>query len=95
MSGQINGIRDPERPERWLVRPWPVDAGYRAVVGHFLVAYFHVDYGASRQLAYFRGYQAALAAAPTDELTCRMDWQWRDELIHCVAQCVADCEDKL
>lgn len=105
MCGQINdrqanadqpttGVRNPERPEWWLVRPWPPGAGFCAVVRHFLTAYFHIDRGVAHQLAYFRGYQAALAAAPTDELTLPGDRQWHDELVSCIADCVAVFENK-
>lgn len=30
------GVPDPERPDHWLVTPWPEGASYSTLVGHFL-----------------------------------------------------------
>lgn len=92
-----SGVRDPDDPGRWLVCPWPTTASFCDVVHHFLIAYvnrLHADSSAARQLAYFRSYEAALRSAPTHELTYAVDWQWRDELLACVARCVALHQEK-
>jgi hypothetical protein len=68
------GIPDPERPDLWLVCPWPARAGFCDVVRHFLMAYVYGLQGersVARQLAYFEGYAAALEAAPTHDLRLR------------------------
>ncbi len=86
------GIPDPDHPGRWLVWPWPVQASFCDVVRHFLRAYVPgllAERGVARQLAYFEGYAAALAVAPTHELTYAADWQWHDELAGCIGDCVA------
>jgi hypothetical protein len=85
------GILDPVRPDRWLVPPWPVDAGFGEVVQHFLTSFIWPlsnDSHPARQRAYFVGYQAALLAAPTDDLHRPGALEWRDELLRCVASCV-------
>lgn len=72
------GISDPERPDVWLVRPWPAGASFCEVVQHFLTAYVWRllgDTSTARQLAYFEGYEAALAVASTHELTYAADWR--------------------
>lgn len=92
ITDHTSGIRDPENADVWLVRPWPVDAGFCAVVRHFLTAYvwpLRGDQNTARQLAYFEGYQAALLAASTDELRDQAGLRWRDELLGCVGDCVA------
>jgi len=47
------------------------------------------DTSTARQLAYFEGYQAALNAAPLHELKHSTSWQWRDDLLGCIAECIA------
>jgi hypothetical protein len=91
------GIPDPDAPDRWLVRPWPVRSSFCEVVRHFLTAYVGRLEGAGtvRQLAYFEGCQAALEAAPTNELTHPTTWRWHDELLGCVEDCVTRFRDKL
>jgi hypothetical protein len=86
------GIPDPDDPGRWLVRPWPVSAGFCEVVRHFVMASFSGIYDSSstiRRLVYFEGYQAALSTASNHELTDPGAWQWHDELVGCIADCVA------
>lgn len=85
------GILDPVRPDRWLVPPWPVDAGFGAVVRHFLMSFpwpLSDDSHPARHQAYFADYQAALLAAPTDDLHGPGALERRDELLRCVARCV-------
>ncbi|MBB5158126.1 hypothetical protein [Saccharopolyspora phatthalungensis] len=94
MAGEainMTGIPDPGDPGRWLVRPWPANASFCEVVRHFLNAYVWrllQDTDVRRQLDYFSGYRAALENAPTYELTCAADWQWREELLAVVGRCV-------
>lgn len=84
------GIRDPENPDVWLVWPWPVEAGFCEVVRHFLSSVWPLfgDTNPVRRLAYCEGYQAALLAATTDKLSGPGTWEWRDELLSCVARSV-------
>lgn len=91
-----SGIRDPEDSGRWLVRPWPVRASFGEVVSHFMMAYAVKIQGGtiSHQLAYFQGYLAALQNAPADEPTHPSDCRRRDEMIACIADCLAVLEDK-
>lgn len=92
----VTGIRDPDDPDRWLVLPWPVEAGFCEVVRHFLPAHVRLlgDKNTARQLAYFEGYQAALLAASTDDLQHPTAWEWRDDLLRCTARCVAIYQGK-
>jgi hypothetical protein len=87
----VTGIRDPGDLGRWLVVPWPVTAGFCEVVRHFLPAHAGLlgDKRTDRQVAFFEGYQAALLAASTDDLRHPTAWHWRDELLGCLAECVA------
>jgi len=91
------GIPDPDRPALCLVYPWPVDATFGEVVHHFLMTYvlgLQSDSSVARQLAYFQGYQAALAVASTHELTGAAAWQWHDELLECIAAGVAVFQER-
>jgi hypothetical protein len=91
------GIADPDRPDLWLVCPWPAQASFCEVVRHFLMAYVYGLQGeqsVARQLAYFEGYDMALKAASTRDLTHEVAWQWRDELMGCVGDCVAIFQEK-
>jgi hypothetical protein len=86
------GITDPLDPALWLVRPWPTDASFCEVVGHFLTTYvwrLQSERSVARQLAYFEAYQSALATASTHELTYAADWRWHDDLVRCIGDCVA------
>lgn len=56
---------------------------------HAYVGRLWSDPSTARQLAYFEGYQAALAAAPTHELNDAAGRHWRDDLMACVDDCVA------
>jgi hypothetical protein len=96
-ASPTTGISDPVDPSRWLVRAWPPEASFCDVVRHFLTAYFgwlQSDRSVARQLAYFEGYQAALGTASTHELTDTAAWQWHDELLACIGECVAIFRDK-
>ncbi|HEX5405526.1 MAG TPA: hypothetical protein VFX16_24895 [Pseudonocardiaceae bacterium] len=96
-SQPTGGIPDPDQPGLWLVCPWPTTASFREVVRHFVRAYFwqlEGDTSAARQLAYFKGYQAALAAASTHELTYAASWRWHDELMRWIDICIAQFSSK-
>jgi hypothetical protein len=91
------GILDPEHPDRWLVPPWPVAARFGEVVRHFLTSCWPLfgDSHPERHRAYFVGYQAALLAAPTDNLHGPGALEWRDELLSCVARCVSAHQEQV
>ena len=91
------GIPDPDRPDRWLVRPWPVDTRFCGVVRHFLstyVGWLQGERSVARQLAYWEAYQEALKSALTDELDGPGAWHWHDDLVRCVGDCVAVFREK-
>ncbi len=91
------GIPDPDRLGWWLVSSWEVDASFCEVVRHFLTAYvggLQGERSVARQLAYWEGYQAALKEAPTDELVGAGAWQWHDDMVRCVDDCVAVFREK-
>lgn len=48
----------------------------------------------ARELAYFEGYQAALAAASTQALTGAAAWHWHDDMVRCVDDCVGIFREK-
>lgn len=86
------GLRDPDDPTTWLVRPWPVNATFCEVVRHFMTAFLHrlqTKPSTAALLAYYETYQTALQEASTAELTYPVAWQWRDEMLDCVGRCVA------
>jgi hypothetical protein len=87
MNNTSTGIVDPDDPGRWLVCPWPVRATFCEVADHFLMTSVRRDFSetsVARRLAYYEGYQAALRAAPTDDLVHSIAWEWRDELLTCI-----------
>lgn len=59
-------------------------------MGHFLRFHPWGDPSAAPLLAYFEGYQAALEAAPPEELTCAARLRWREDLRDCVDRCTVD-----
>jgi hypothetical protein len=90
-SDRTTGIPDPDKPDFWLVTPWASGATFCEVVRHFLTAYvwwLQSETSTARLLAYFKGYAAALDAAPRRELTDAAAWHWHDELVDAVAVCV-------
>lgn len=88
-SEATSGIPNTSRPGHWIVPPWRAGASVCGVVRHFLRFYPRHDTGIANQLAYYEGYQAAMEAAPTYELTYPCDWHWYEDLRACVAHCVA------
>ena len=92
-----SGIPDPDRPDWRLVSPWPARAGFSQVVRHFLMAYvgrLQGERSTARQLAYWEGYQDAIKVAPTHDLTHEGAWQWHDDMVRCVGDCVAVFREK-
>lgn len=83
------GIPRTDKPGWWIVPPWEQDASLCTVVRHFLR--FHPRHGASiaDQATYYRGYLAAIGAAPTHELQCPSSWRWYEDLYSCIAECAA------
>jgi hypothetical protein len=89
------GVPNPDKPDHWLVPPWPATLGIRKVVGHFAdFSMYHSD-NPVHLYAYYRGYDAALEAAPTDELTRNIDWQWYEEMRGCISRLHAHYQNKL
>jgi hypothetical protein len=87
MNNTSTGILDPDDPGRWLVCPWPARATFCEVVDYFMMAGLwrgFSDVSVASRLAYYEGYQAALRAAPTDDLVHSVAWEWRDELLTCI-----------
>jgi hypothetical protein len=48
----------------------------------------------AEKLAYYKGYAAAIDAAPKHELTDRAAQQWYDDLRDCIQRCVARFEER-
>ncbi len=91
------GILDPADAKLWLVRPWAVDAGFCEVVRHFRSTYvgrLQGERNTARQLAYWEAYQEALRTASTGELTGPGAWDWHDDMVRCVGDCVAIFQDR-
>jgi hypothetical protein len=93
-SEATNGIPSPDKPGYWIVPPWRPGASLCDVVRHFLRFHPWSDTNTAGQLAYYKGYQAAIEAASTYELTSPCDWRWYDDLRDCVGRCVAIFEEK-
>jgi hypothetical protein len=89
------GVPNPDKPGWWIVPPWEAGASFCDIVRHFL-RFDPWRGGASRghQLTYYTAYLTALKAAPTSELTHATSWEWRDELLSCIAKCVANYRAK-
>jgi hypothetical protein len=88
------GIPNPDTPGRWLVSPWGAEASFHDVVRHFLRSFPWYGASTTHYLAYYRGYQTAIEAAPTHELTHPHDWQWYEDLRDCVGRCVDIYQEK-
>lgn len=84
------GVHSISRPGRWVVPPWPNNAGVHEIVRQFVR--FNPLYRCVEEAdekAYYLGYQQALDTASTHDLTCDLAWRWYGELRHCVARCAA------
>ena len=77
------GVSDPEKPDRWLVAPWPTDASFDDVFDHFQQASLTrlpTDGSTARLLAFHEGFSVALAAAPTQEWANQAHRDWRGDM---------------
>lgn len=81
------GIPYPDKPGHWLVPPWATNASFSDLVRHFLSRHPWGNTNTVHLLAYFEGYEAALDAAPTDELTYAGHQRWYDDMRDCVSRC--------
>lgn len=82
------GVPNPERPEHWLVTPWPQSASYSVVVGHFLRWHPWDTDNAEVRLRYYQALQAALEVAPTHDLIYACDRSWQQEMQRCITRCI-------
>lgn len=89
------GVRAPDNPRVWPVRPWPADATFSDIVQHFLPAQPNLETGRStaRYLAFFRAYHAALTEAATSRRRAADDVRWQDELLKWVGICLAQYQE--
>lgn len=85
------GVRRANRPDWWVVPPWPENAGVHTIVRHFLRfdPLYSFSHDKADVRAYYIGYSRALETASTHDLTCDLAWRWYHELQDCVARCVA------
>lgn len=83
------GVPHPDKPGLWLVPPWPADATVHDVVRHFSDFPVWDEQNSAVMRAYYEGYVAAFAAAPTHELVHPMAWRWYEEMRTCLDRCVA------
>jgi hypothetical protein len=90
-ASSTTGVPNPDKPGWWIVPPWEAGASFCDVASHF--SRFDPWWGGAssgHRLAYYTAYLAALEAAPTSELMHAMSLEWRDELLDCIARCVAN-----
>ena len=81
------GIPNPDEPGDWLVPPWPTEATFLDVVGHFLAHHSLRITNTAHLATYFEGYQAALEAALADDLTDASHLRWCGDMRDCVSRC--------
>lgn len=82
------GVPNPDDPGDWLVPPWPSDATFSEVVGHFMAHHMLRSTNTTHLVTYFEGYQAALETAPADEWTDASHLRWYATMHDCVSECV-------
>ncbi|MGH3429708.1 MAG: hypothetical protein ACRDQZ_19425, partial [Mycobacteriales bacterium] len=83
-----------DKPGRWVVPPWPVHASTHDVVRHFLSFAPRDNASIVEKLAYYKGYLAAMEAAPTHDLDYRYDWRWYEDLHDCIGRCITIYQDE-
>ena len=88
------GIRHPDGSGRWLVPPWPAEAGVCDVVRHFQRFQPAIHAGSAIQAAYYSRYTAVLAATPTADLLGEFSWRWYEELLKAVHQSAESAQDE-
>lgn len=81
------GIPDPDNPENFLVPPWPADTKFCGVVRHFLRYHVWGSENTAHLLAYYKGYQSALNAAPR-ERPHPVQQGWYEAMLECIDACV-------
>ncbi|HEX7658226.1 MAG TPA: hypothetical protein VF444_02005 [Pseudonocardiaceae bacterium] len=89
-KGTTNGIRDPEKPDQWLVPPLPAGSTLYVVVQHFLRCGRENPTDRQRN-AYYEGYLDILRTAgeQIDERSVDpLSWRWYQSLCHAVSRCV-------
>jgi hypothetical protein len=86
------GIRNPDQPDQWSVPPWPPQATVGEVVRHFSRFPLRQTASSAALAAYYQGYAAVLAKAPTYELQNAFAWEWYQSLLRCVADAAASAE---
>jgi hypothetical protein len=79
-----SGIRHPDGSGRWLVPPWPTDAGVCELVQHFQRFQPALHASSAIQAAYYGRYAAVLAATPSTDLAGELSWRWFTELLGAV-----------
>jgi hypothetical protein len=89
------GIPNPKISGHWLVPPWPIGSAFGEVVRHFMRFHLWDDHDTHDWLAFYEGYAAALAAAPTDDLTHGLALKWAADMRECVARCIAAYRQQL
>jgi hypothetical protein len=94
MSEPTTGIPNADKPGWWVVPPWPVPASLCDVVNHFLRFAPRDNASITEKLAYYKGYLAAMEAAPRHELKDHHDERWYEDLRDCIGRCVTTYEDK-
>jgi hypothetical protein len=89
ISRMAAGVRNPTRPQRWLVPPWEVDASIFEVIEHFMrFEPWHVtEVNTANQLAYYRGFANALHTASTGRLLGSADWKWYETVRALIVRC--------
>jgi hypothetical protein len=93
-SESTTGIPNADKPGWWVVPPWPVHASLYDVVSHFLCFSPRDNASATEKLAYYKGYLAAMDAAPRHELKDHYDKHWYEDLRDCIGRCVTMHQDK-
>ena len=84
------GVRCTDRPDRWVVPPWPEVAGLIEIVGHF--AYhdpqFCRGFSKADAQAFYAAYDRALDGASTDALTDDASRHWYLDLRRSITACL-------
>lgn len=93
-SESTTGIPNIDKPGRWIVPPWPVHASPHDAVRHFLSFAPRDNARIVEKLTYYKGYLAAMEAAPTRELNHSYDWRWYEDLHECIGRCITIYQDE-
>lgn len=93
-SEPTTGIPNANKPDWWIVPPWPVHASLYDVVSHFLCFSPKDTASATEKLAYYKGYLAAMDTVPGHELKAHCDERWYEDLRDCIGRCVTIYQDR-